>query len=281
MSSDAHPNELGEFLKARRAELSPRTVGLPETGGPRRVAGLRREEVALLAAISTDYYTRLEQGRIRPSAPVLASLAKVLHLGNGQRDHLFELAGRPSMRSRRQTAQKVQPQLRRLLDDISSIPAVVIGRHMDVLAWNPLAAALLTDFSKVPETKRNYIRILFTDPAMRRLHADWRTVAQACVSHLRLLAVRYPDDPWLNALVGELSLQDKDFGQWWAGRVVASRRLGPQRLRHPAAGELILDCDALTCATETDQKLVAWTAEPGTPSYDGLRILASRAAGRA
>ncbi|MFF5307952.1 helix-turn-helix domain-containing protein [Streptomyces massasporeus] len=281
MTSDAHLNTLGEFLKARRAELSPRTVGLPDTGGPRRVVGLRREEVALLAGISVDYYTRLEQGRIQPSASVLATLAHVLHLGNEQRDHLFELAGRQRERHRRQATQKAQPQLRRLLDGLSATPGVVIGRRMDILAWNPLAAALVTDFAKVPAKKRNYVRILFTDPAMRTLYADWSAVARECVSHLRVLAANHPDDPRLTSLVGELSVQDKDFGQWWGrGHHMASRNTGTQRFRHPVAGELALDWDTLTCSTDPGQQLVVWTAEPGTPSYDGLRALAGWAAGR-
>lgn len=280
MTSDAHPNKLGEFLKARRAELSPRTVGLPDTGGPRRVVGLRREEVSLLAGISVDYYTRLEQGRIQPSASVLATLAQVLHLGNDQRDHLFELAGRQRARHRRQATQNVQPQLRRLLDDLTATPGVVIGRRMDILAWNPPAAALFTDFAKVPAKERNYVRILFTDPSMRTLYADWRAVGRECVSHLRMLAAQYPDDPRLTSLVGELSVQDKDFGQWWGeGHHVASRSTGTKRFRHPVAGELVLDWDTLTCSKEPDQELVVWTAEPGTPSYDGLRVLAL--AGRA
>ncbi|MEU0072936.1 helix-turn-helix domain-containing protein, partial [Streptomyces sp. NPDC006332] len=143
MAGDAHLNELGEFLKTRRAELTPRAVGLPDTSG-RRVPGLRRGEVALLATISTDYYTRLEQGRIQPSASVLAALADVLHLSDHRRDHLFELGGRQRARHRRRAAQKANPQLRRLLDDLTSSPGMVIGRRMDILAWNPLAVALFT-----------------------------------------------------------------------------------------------------------------------------------------
>lgn len=270
MTSDAHLNELGEFLKMRRAELTPRTVGLPDTSG-RRVPGLRREEVALLAAISADYYTRLEQGRTRPSASVLAALAHVLRMDDHQRDHLFELTGRQGMRRRRPAVQKAQPQLRRLLDDLTASPGVVIGRSMDILAWNPLAAALLTDFAKVPEGKRNCARILFTEPSMRTLYADWRAVARGCVSHLRMKAAKYPDDPRLTSLVGELSVQDGDFGQWWGSRHVPSRELGMKRFHHPVVGELVLDRHTFTCSSDPDQELVVWTAEPGTPSYDGLR----------
>lgn len=279
MTGDAHLNELGEFLKARRAELTPRTVGLPDTGG-RRVPGLRREEVALLATISTDYYTRLEQGRIQPSTSVLATLAHALHLSDHQRDHLFALVGRPRVRHRRRAAQKAHPQLRRLLDDLTSSPGLVIGRRMDILAWNPLAVALYTDFAKVPESRRNCVRILFTDPAMRTLYADWRAVARYCVSHLRMEAAKHPEDPQLISLVGELSVADVDFGRWWGSRHAPSRRQGVKRFHHPLVGELVLDSDTLICGSDPDQELVVWTAEPGSPSYDGLQTLASQATGR-
>ena len=166
--SSERPNELGEFLRARRAGLSPRTVGLPDGGPARRVAGLHREEVALLAAISTNYDARLEQGRVQPSAAV----ARVLHLDDERRDHVFALAGSPGGRPRRRFAERVQPQLRRLLDNLTAVPGMVVGRSTDILAWNPLAAALLTDFGKVPEKDRNYARLLFTDPAMKSLNAD-------------------------------------------------------------------------------------------------------------
>jgi transcriptional regulator with XRE-family HTH domain len=278
MTSDAHLNELGEFLKARRSELSPREVGLPDAGGRRRVVGLRREEVALLTAISTDYYTRMEQGRIQPSASVLASLARVLHLEDDQRDYLFGLAGKEAGGPRRRTVQKVQPQLQRLLDDLTATPGMVTGRRMDVLAWNPLAAALMTDFSKIPEKQRNYVRVLFTDPEVRALYADWETNARMCVSHLRMQAAQYPDDPRLAALVGELSVQDANFREWWGGHHVASRSLGTKVFHHPVVGELVLDWATLTCSTDSEQELLVWTAEPGTPSYDGLRLLASWAA---
>ncbi|MGW4490517.1 helix-turn-helix domain-containing protein [Streptomyces sp. NPDC004376] len=273
-------NELGDFLKARRAELTPRAVGLPDSAGQRRVAGLRREEVALLAAISTDYYTRLEQGRLPASAPVLETLAEVMHLDEDQRRYLFGLAGKETARPRRRTVQKVQPQLRRVLDDLTSTPAIVMGRRMDVIAWNPLAAALITDFGKVPEKHRNYVRILFTDPMMRRLYADWKSVARTAVAQLRMEAAKYPDDPRLTALVGELSVQDGDFRTWWAAHHVATLSVGTKVLHHPVSGELSLDWDTLSASTDPDQQLVVWTAEVGSPTHDGLRILASWAAAR-
>ncbi|MFI6879790.1 helix-turn-helix domain-containing protein [Streptomyces sp. NPDC050400] len=276
MSGDAHPGELGEFLKARRAELSPRTVGLPDSGVKRRVKGLRREEVALLASISTDYYTRLEQGRRQASAPVLDTLARVLHLDDEERAYLFEIAGRTvAGRSGRRPAQQVPPQLRRLLDELPTTPAMVLGRRMDVLAWNPMAAALLVDFSRIPERYRNYPWLVFRDPVMKSIHVEWEQTARACVAMLRREAGRHPQDQRMAQLVGELSMLDDDFRSWWGDHRVASHRGGSKVLRHPVAGDLTLDWEALACTDDPDMKLVVWTAEPGSPSHDGLRILAS------
>ena len=207
MNSHGHEqNELGAFLRARRSELSPSDVDLPEGGRQRRVAGLRREEVAQLAAISTDYYTRLEQGRISPSAPVLASLARVLRLDDDQRTYMYELAGTPA-KSRRRAPQKVKPYLQRLLDRIDA-PAIVMTPTHDILAWNPLAAALMIDFAEIPERERNFMRLLFTDPRMRSLYPEWEELARSVVSYIRMEAARKPDDPRLAELVGDLSIRD-------------------------------------------------------------------------
>ncbi|MFG2129265.1 helix-turn-helix domain-containing protein [Streptomyces sp. NPDC048751] len=280
MTSSIPLNELGVFLRKRRSELSPRTVGLPETGGPRRVAGLRRQEVAQLASISTDYYTRLEQGRIQASAPVLDSLARVLHLDDDERGYLFQLAGKTVTRTRRRGAQRVQPQLQRVLDGLTTTPAMVQGRRGDILAWNSLAAALITDFSRIPEKHRNYARLLFADPAVRGLHADWETAARITVAQLRMEAAKYPEDPRLIALIGELSLRDEQFAKWWGDHKVAARTIGRKTYLHPVVGELTLDCDTLTANADPDQYMTVWTAAPGTPAHDQLRILASWAADR-
>ncbi|MCF6469412.1 helix-turn-helix domain-containing protein [Nonomuraea sp. MG754425] len=275
MSSNAHRSELGDFLRARRTALSPAMVGLPGSGGRRRVKGLRREEVALLASISTDYYTRLEQGRRRASAPVLDAIARILRLDHDERAYLFELSGKDAARPRRPVAQQVQPQLRRLLDDLATVPAVVLGRRTDILAWNQMAAALVTDFGRIPERQRNFVRLIFTDPAMRRLYADWRDIAPSGVAQLRMEAARDPDDPRLMELVGELSVRDPDFRRWWGAHNVAVGGMGTKLLRHPVAGDLTLDWSSLVCATDPGQRLITWTADPGTPSHDGLRLLAS------
>jgi len=275
MAGDTKMNELGTFLKTRRAEVTPREAGIPDSSGTRRVPGLRREEVARLASISTDYYTRIEQGRIRASAPVLNIIADVLTLDDDQRRYLLSLAGKPAARAPWKTKQRVQPQLQRLLDDLTTTPAIVMGRRMDVIGWNRLAAAMMVDFGEIPEKHRNYVRLLFTDPVMRALYANWESVAQTAVAQLRMEAAKYPDDPRLAALVGELSVLDRQFAGWWAARNVASLTTGTKTLNHPTAGELILDWDTLVEANDAEQQLVVWTAPVGSPSHDALRFLAS------
>lgn len=269
-------SELGAFLKSCRAQLTPGDVGLPEMKRPRRVTGLRREEVALLAAISTDCYTRIEQGRIPAPGPVLGKLAQALRLTEDQRTHLFELAGTDThQRPRRRPRQKVQPQLRRILDDLSTSPALVLGRGTDVLAWNHLAAALITDFAQIPEKHRTYIRLLFTDPAMRTLYPDWENTARMAVAQLRIEAAHNQADPRISKLVGELSTRDEQFRTWWAADLHAGRGAGTNRMNHPLVGPLDLAWDTLTCATDPEQQLLVWTVEPASHSDDGLRLLAS------
>ncbi|MFI1034523.1 helix-turn-helix domain-containing protein [Streptomyces sp. NPDC020951] len=275
MQRNPHLNELGEFLKARRAELSPSEVGL-RGGQRRRVKGLRREEVALLAAISTEYYTRIEQGRLQASAPLLDEIAQVLRLNDDQRTYLFDLAAkervrRPAHRER----QQVDTQLQRMLDDLVASPAFVIGRCTDILGWNQLAAALWTDFGRYPEHERVFIRLLFTEPWMRKLYVDWEEVTRLAIAQLRMESARYPHDQPLTALVEELSARDAQFRQWWTEHDVAMRGKGVKKLRHPMVGELTLDWNTLTCGTDPDQHIIVWNAEPGTPSHDALRLLAS------
>ncbi|MFG1992141.1 helix-turn-helix domain-containing protein [Actinoplanes sp. NPDC048988] len=270
------PSELGDFLKARRAELTPRAVGLPEYDDRRRVTGLRRAEVAALAAISVDYYTRLEQGRVAASASVLAPLARALRLDEDQEAYLYEVAGKTDARPRRRrSAQRLRPAMRRLLDQLAESPAIVLGRRMDVLAWNSAAAALFTDFAAVPERERNYVRLLFTDPGMRALHADWPHDARDAVAALRTRAAAGPDDPELARLVGELAVRDADFRTWWAEHRVNGASYGTKHYHHPVVGDLTLDCDVWASPDGSGQELMIVTAEPGTPSHDALRILAS------
>ncbi len=278
MNRDLHRTDLGAFLKARRAELDPASVGLPDAG-PRRVAGLRREEVAVLAAISTDYYSRLEQGRIQASPSVLESLARVLRLDDDQRAYMYELAASHDYRPpRRIPRPKVQPQLQRMLDDLALTPAFVIGPRTEIVAWNALGAAMITDFGQIPEKQRYYIRLLITDPAMRELYADWEGVTRLAIAQLRMHNANNPGDAKLAELVGELSVQDDQFRQWWAAHDVATRDTGTKHLRHSVVGDLHLDWNAVTWAADPDLQIIVWTAEPGTATHDSLRLLASWAA---
>jgi transcriptional regulator with XRE-family HTH domain len=265
--------ELGAFLKARRADLAPREVGLPDHDLNRRVAGLRREEVAQLAAISVDYYTRLEQGRKQASASVLATLVRALRLDEDQQTYMYALADKPH--PRRRTAQRLRPAMRRLIDQLTETPAIVLGRRMDVLAWNSMASALYTNFDTLRPTQRNYVRLLFTDADMRALHVDWEGAARTAVATLRMEAATDPDDTDLALLVGELSAQDSDFRTWWAGHHATTGSYGTKNYRHPVVGDLTLDCDVWASPDGSKQRLMVLTAEPGTPSHQALQILAS------
>ncbi|MGW1727673.1 helix-turn-helix transcriptional regulator [Streptomyces sp. NPDC002306] len=274
--SDARSSrsEFGAFLKARRAELSPAQVGLADDGTVRRVPGLRRDEVARLATMSTDYYTRIEQGRLRASATVLASLVRALRLDEAQQAYLYELAGKtPAPRRRR--VQRVRPSVQRMLDALGHLPAMVLGRYNDILAWNAAAVALYLDFDKLAPRERNYTRLLFLDPAMRGLYVDWEDAGRLSAALLRMETAGNPDDPRLATLVGELSVRSPEFREWWNGRIVSDTTSGSKRYRHPLVGPLTLDCDTWTSPDDPDITFMVLTAEPGSPEDHALRILSS------
>ncbi|MER8067321.1 helix-turn-helix transcriptional regulator [Streptomyces sp. NPDC094034] len=273
-------NELGEFLRSRRAVLDPVALGFPDDGRLRRVPGLRREELAQLAHVSLDYVVRLEQGRTRRvSRPVLEALADTLQLAPDERAYLFTVAdvSRPPT-PRKSVRTEVAPKLRQLLDGMRDIPAMVLSRRMDVLAWNPLAAALLTDFGTLPPGERNLIRLTFLDDEFRALYADWPRAARDCVAVLRMEAGRNPKDQAVSALVGELSVRDPDFRTWWATHQVRGPRELSKTYRHPLVGDLALDVHQFSVDTHPDQQLVAYTAPPGTPTEERLRFLIQWAA---
>lgn len=269
--------ELGQFLKARRSELSPTDLGLdPGEPGTRRVSGLRREEVAAVVAISHDYYTRIEQGRLAPSDPVLDALADALRLTPDQRAYVDRLACEVGRRTPpKPRSNPVRPQIQRLLDQLTDTPAFVVGKYLDLLAFNPLAAALLADVERIPPAQRNFVRMIFTDPRMKDLYEDWKGMARSSVALLRMQAVDNPTDPRLAALVGELSLLDPQFRTWWAARNVAHQEFGTKTIRHPQLGDLTIDWDAFLWAGDPDQQLIVWIPEPGSPTEEKLRILSS------
>ncbi|MEU8379615.1 helix-turn-helix transcriptional regulator [Streptosporangium sp. NPDC048865] len=269
-------NELREFLRSRRARIGPREAGLPPQPGTRRVPGLRREEVALLAGVSVDYYIRLERGRdVNVSEAVLEALARALRLDDTERDHLFTVA-RPARRpSRPMPPQRVRPGLYRVLESLGETPALILGHRMDVLAANRMARALYTDFDALPYRERNMARFVFLDETARTLYADWEASARGTVAALHLYAGRHPRDRRLAELIGELSLRDGDFRRWWAEHDVQRRTYGTKRYHHPLVGELALNYEALTPDGDPDQTLAVHTAEPGSPSEHALRLLSS------
>jgi transcriptional regulator with XRE-family HTH domain len=266
-------HELGAFLKARRAELSPDQVGLPPAYRPRRVRGLRREEVAQLAMISTDYYTRLEQGRLAgASINVLDAIANALRLGDDQRTYLYKLTNK-KITPRAAPAERVRPQAQLLLDNLVNTPAMVLGRCLDVLAWNSLATALFIDFGQIPRRHRNFVRLLFLDSGVRGRYDDWPSMARICVAFLRTAVAEHPADPRLIEVVGDLSIHDPDFRSWWAERHVDYQTSGTKSLRHPVAGAFTLDWQLLHAAHD-GQTIIAMTAPPGdTRSHEALRFL--------
>lgn len=267
-------NDLGDFLRSRRAAVDPLRAGMPDDGRLRRVPGLRREELAQLAHLSVDYIVRLEQGRTRRvSRPVLDSLADALQLAPDERDYLFTVADVAPAAPRRPARPEVAPRLRQLLDSMHDVPAMVLHRGMEVLAWNKGAAALLTDFGALPPDQRNLIRLTFLDPDFRALYVDWPRAARECVAFLRNEAGRTPRDTALLALIDELNDRDPDFREWWASHQVRGARQLTKTYRHPIAGTLTLDVQQFTVDTHPDQLLVAYTAEPDSASFEGLRFL--------
>ncbi|MGQ4732114.1 helix-turn-helix domain-containing protein [Streptomyces sp. Ju416(a)] len=270
--------ELSEFLRTRRARLQPQDVGLPEFGRARRVPGLRREELAQLAGVSVAYYTRLEQGNGRNvSAEVLDAIARALRLTDAEHAHLNHLARPARHKKKRRPAkvQRVRTGLLYLLDSMEGIPAYVAGARSDILAWNPMAAAVFGDWAALPAAERNWARLVFLSPAYRDLFLNWDSKASDMVSYLRLYAGRHPDDPQLSALVGELSLKSEEFRRLWATHNVKEKGHGIKLIRHPLVGDLTLSYETLNLPDDEDQQLVTYHAEPGSESAQALRLLAS------
>jgi transcriptional regulator with XRE-family HTH domain len=268
-------NRIGQFLRARRELVQPEDVGI-ESYGRRRVPGLRREELAMLAGVSVDYYVRLEQGRERhPSEQVLEALARALQLDDTAARHLQELA-RPPTRRRRPSArpQRVRPGVERLMEGWSHTPAIVMGRCMDVLAANSLAGAL--HGRSIRGT--NVVRSIFLEPSAREFYADWEDIARDTVATLRALAGTDLDDPRLTELVGELSLKSEEFRRLWARHDVREKTSGTKRFVHPVVGELSLGYESFAIGGSPGQILVVYHAEPGSRHERALKLLESVAA---
>ncbi|QXJ20860.1 helix-turn-helix domain-containing protein [Actinomadura graeca] len=265
--------EMAAFLRSRRHRIQPTDVGL-EAGTRRRTPGLRREEVARLAGMSVDYYIRLEQGRgPRPSKQILGALARALRLTDDERAHLYHLAGE-TPETPPGPSQDVPQGILHLLDRLDDIPAYVLDARQGILAWNALAAALMTDFSAMRPQDRNVVRWLFAGPAPELYGVDEYVTGMAhdFVADLRAAAGRYPGDPGIAALVSETAARSALFARLWDEGAVGVKRGNRKRMTHPVVGPLELHCDVLY-VPERDQRVVLYTAVPGTPSHEALKLL--------
>ncbi|MER7846165.1 helix-turn-helix transcriptional regulator [Kitasatospora sp. NPDC096077] len=268
--------ELAAFLRSRRERLDPDRLGLPVTRRPRRTPGLRREEVAELAGVSTDYVVRLEQGRgLRPSVEVLAALARALRLEPGERDYLFDLAGHRRPGTTGGPAAGAAPSLARLVGDLSPLPAMLLDHRYDILAWNPEMARLLPDFEAVPPARRNAMWLCLLHPAMRGFYADREQVLRDGIAHLRAAWAAHPEDRELSGLIAEFATQDEDFARLWSEREVGVNGRGRKVLRHPVAGAITVDFDILLPLQDPELRLLVYR-----PADDGSRAALDRLCAR-
>ncbi|WP_329586760.1 helix-turn-helix transcriptional regulator [Kitasatospora sp. NBC_01250] len=278
-------SQLGEFLQARRSQVRPEDVGVPTYGERRRVPGLRREELALLAGVSASYYTRLEQGQSLSASPeVLEAIAGALRLDESERRYLHDLVrvDRPRTRGRRPAPERVTQAAGQLLDVLADVPAIVLGRRSDVLAWNRLGHALFAGHLDpgAPDTsaqRPNMARLVFLDRHTRELYADWPSKARAVVGSLRLVAAQYPQDTALHALLGELSAKSAEFASMWADHRVTACTVAGYEMRHPLVGSLSVIQQTLSHGP--GPSVVVATTEAGSSSRAALALLAQAVTG--
>lgn len=276
-------SEIRDFLSSRRARITPEQAGMPSFGGgTRRVPGLRRHEVAMLAGMSVDYYTRLERGTLKGvSEGVLEGLASALQLDEDERIHLWDLArlansGAKTMH--RNVPTKVRPGVQRLLDAVTGAPAWVRNERGDVVATNELGRALYAPMFAGPGRPVNTARFTFLDPAAREFFPEWSRTARDAVAILRAAAVSNPCEPGLVTLVGELSTRSEEFRTWWAEHDVRLHRTGKKRIAHPIVGDLELDYEALDLVADPGLTMFTYSAEPGSESERALALLGTWAA---
>ncbi|MER7678209.1 helix-turn-helix transcriptional regulator [Streptomyces sp. NPDC096934] len=279
-------HEIRDFLASRRARITPQQAGLAVYGGAnRRVPGLRREEVAMLAGVSIDYYVRLERGHLAgASEEVLDGLSRALQLDDAERAHLHDLAAaqrhRPPRRAARKARTPVSASLTRVLDSMTDAPAFIRNGRLDILAANPLARALYAPLFTGSARPVNIARFQFLDPTSRDFFPDWNAAVNTTVSLLRTEAGRAPGDAELTGLIGELVTRSDEFRAAWAQHNVRLHHTGRKPFRHPAIGTITLDFDAMELPAHPGLTLTAYSAVPGTPDHDALRLLASWAATR-
>ena len=279
-------SEVRAFLTSRRAKISPEQAGIPAYGS-RRVAGLRRGEVAALAGVSVEYYTRLERGNLAgASDSVLDALARALQLDDTETAHLHHLARAAGpaparARTRRERTPEIRPAVRRVLDSMTGVPAFIRNHRFDILAANPLGLALYAPmFAANPVLPVNSMRFTFLNPHAQAFYPEWAPTARSAVGALRIAAAAHPHDQQLMNLIGELSMRSDPFRTWWAAQDVFIHRHGVKRFHHLAVGDLELAYEALDLPGDEPLTVLTYTAEPGTPSGDGLELLATWAATR-
>ncbi|GAA0904504.1 helix-turn-helix transcriptional regulator [Pseudonocardia zijingensis] len=273
-------SEIREFLSTRRARITPEEAGLPAYGGNRRVKGLRREEVAMLAGVSVDYYVRMERGSLAGASDgVLEALARALRLDEAERAHLFALARESRTRGRRSSPATVRPTIQQVLDAMTDAPAWVGNGRLDVVAMNGLARALYSPVLAGPRRPANMPRFVYLEPeAAQEFFVDYERIADDAAAMLRLEAGRNPHDAALVQLIGELSTRSERFRRRWASQDVKFHPSGRKRLRHPVVGPVDLDVESMELSSAPGLLLYAYTAAAGTPTADALRLLASWAA---
>lgn len=283
MSATDLSAEIRDFLRTRRARITPEQAGLPAYGGNRRVKGLRREEVAMLAGVSVDYYVRMERGILAgASESVLNAVAHALRLDEAEQTHLYALAresgNRGTQRRQRTTPTSVRPPLQQVLDAMTDAPAWVRNGRHDIVAMNDLARALYSPVLADPRRPANTTRFVYLDPHAPKFFVDYDRIANDAAAMLRLEAGRNPHDKALIELVGELSTRSELFRSRWAQHDVQFHRSGQKRLRHPVVGQLDLDYEGMELASSPGLHLNVYTAATGTPTADALKLLASWAA---
>lgn len=274
--------DLREFLTSRRARLTPAEAGLPDYGGRRRVPGLRREEVALMAGMSVEYYVRLERGNAAGvSESVLEGISRALQLDDAERAHLYDLVRaandglQPNRRRPRARAQQVRPGVQQLLDAMDGVPAFVQNGRLELVAMNRLGRAVFSPMLVQPRRPVDFGRFVFLDPLAQGFYRDWESAAQQTVAILRAEAGRSPHDRALTELVGELATRSEPFRGLWASHDVREHRTGVKSITHPVVGDLDLDFEALDLSSDRGLQLIAYSAAPGSPSRDALALLDS------
>jgi transcriptional regulator with XRE-family HTH domain len=278
-------DDIREFLTTRRARLTPDQVGLPDFGGRRRVPGLRREEVALVAGMSVEYYVRLERGNATGvSEVVLEGIVRALQLDDAEQAHLYDLVrtanqgARPQRRHGRARPLQVRPNVQHLIDTMDNVPVIVQNGRLDAIATNKLGRALFAPMYDEQQSPANLARFVFLGQSAERFFRDWDETAHQTVALLRTEAGRAPYDRALSDLVGELSTRSDAFRVLWASHDVRAHQTGTKRVHHPVVGDLDLTYEAMTVTSERGLLLIGYGAAPGSASSDALRMLASWAA---